>query len=73
MRDAILLSLNGDFAEIAAYPPADFRGIVAVQLHNHPEIIAPLMRTLCDFLRERSNPALYAGKLIIAEVHRIRT
>ncbi|MGA9058668.1 MAG: DUF5615 family PIN-like protein [Terriglobia bacterium] len=27
--DAILLSLNGDFADIVAYPPARFKGIVA--------------------------------------------
>ena len=36
---AILLSLNGDFSDIVAYPPARHLGIVAVQLHNHPEII----------------------------------
>ena len=27
-----LLSLNGDFADIVTYPPASYRGIVAVQL-----------------------------------------
>ena len=48
---AVLLSLNGDFADIVAYPPADFHGIVAVQLHNHPEIIPQLLDRLCGFLR----------------------
>ena len=36
---AILLSLNGDFADIARFPPANYGGIVSIQLHNHPEII----------------------------------
>lgn len=38
---AILISLNGDFADIVTYPPANYLGIVAIQLHNHPEIIPP--------------------------------
>jgi hypothetical protein len=29
---AILLSLNGDFADIVAYPPANYLGIVSVQI-----------------------------------------
>ena len=29
--DAILLSLNGDFADIVTYPPAKYRGIDALQ------------------------------------------
>jgi predicted nuclease of predicted toxin-antitoxin system len=28
--DAILLSLNGDFADIVTYPPADYQGIIAL-------------------------------------------
>ena len=47
---AILLSLNGDFADIVAYPPASYLGIVAIQLHNHPEIIPALMTRLAAFL-----------------------
>lgn len=43
---AILLSLNGDFAGIVAYPPANYFGILAVQLHNRPEIIPQLMERL---------------------------
>jgi predicted nuclease of predicted toxin-antitoxin system len=37
--DAILLSLNGDFADIVTYPPSHFKGIVALQMLNHPEIL----------------------------------
>jgi len=35
--DAILISLNGDFAGIVAYPPAQFKGIIGIQVRNHPE------------------------------------
>jgi predicted nuclease of predicted toxin-antitoxin system len=37
--DAILVSLNGDFADIVTYPPAAYRGIVSLQVRNHPESI----------------------------------
>jgi hypothetical protein len=43
--DLVLLSLNGDFADIFDYPPSAYGGIVAVQLKNHPEAIPPLMAT----------------------------
>src|ERR1700745_2072965 len=33
--DAILLSLNGDFSHIVNYPPKSYKGIVAMQMHNH--------------------------------------
>src|SRR5438034_2624667 len=48
---AILLSLNGDFADIVAYPPSNYLGIVAIQLHNHPETIPQLMERLLTFLK----------------------
>lgn len=41
--DAVLLSLNGDFADIVTYPPAQFKGIIALQILNHPEITAHLI------------------------------
>ena len=47
---AILLSLNGDFADIVTYSPIAYGGIVAIQLHNHPEIIPRLMHRLLAFL-----------------------
>ncbi|MEW6686787.1 MAG: DUF5615 family PIN-like protein [Candidatus Edwardsbacteria bacterium] len=37
--DSILVSLNGDFADIVTYPPAKYKGIIALQVRNHPEII----------------------------------
>src|SRR6185312_6501417 len=35
--DALLISLNGDFADIINYPPARYGGIIALQIRNHPE------------------------------------
>ena len=70
--NAILLSLNGDFSDIVAYPPANFQGIVAIQLHNHPEVIPEVMTLLCGFLAANPAQASYRGKLFIVEPHRIR-
>lgn len=70
--ESLLLSLNGDFADIVAYPPARYRGIVAIQLHNHPEIIPALMARLGQFLADNPGPQYYCGKLFLVEVHRIR-
>jgi len=69
---AILLSLNGDFSDIVAYPPASYRGIIAIQLNNHPEIIPQLLERIRRFLQDRPEQVFYHGKLIIVEVHRIR-
>ena len=70
--DRVLVSLNGDFADIVSYPPRDYRGIIALQLHNHPEIIPQLMDRLTTFLAAEPDQASYLGKLFIVEVHRIR-
>ena len=69
---AVLLSLNGDFADIVAYPPAAYGGIIAIQLHNHPEVIPSLMERLHTFLVANPNQDFYRGKLLIVEAHRIR-
>ena len=63
---------NGDFADIVAYPPASYLGIVAIQLHNHPEIIPPLMERLAAFLAGHPAHEFYQGKLLLVEVHRVR-
>jgi len=70
--DAILLSLNGDFADIVTYPPADYQGIIALQVRNHPEIIPQLMNRLHDYLSSHADREYYRGKLLVVEVHRIR-
>jgi len=70
--DAILLSLNGDFADIVTYSPADYQGIIALQVRNHPEIIPQLMQRLQDYLLSHADREYYRGKLLVVEVHRIR-
>lgn len=70
--DAILISLNGDFADIVAYPPANYRGTISIQQRNHPEIIPLLMQRLVDYLSNYGNVEHYQGKLFIVEVNRIR-
>jgi predicted nuclease of predicted toxin-antitoxin system len=69
---AILLSLNGDFADIVTYPPANYGGIVSIQLRNHPEIIPQLMQGLLNYLSNYRDAEHYQGKLFIVEVNRIR-
>ena len=71
--DAILLSLNGDFADIVTYPPARYKGIVALQVRNHPEIIPQLLERLNAYLLAHDDMGHYSGKLLIGETHRIRS
>ncbi|MFN0069261.1 MAG: DUF5615 family PIN-like protein [Limisphaerales bacterium] len=70
--DAILLSLNGDFADIVSHPPARHGGIIGLQLHNHPEIIPQLMTRLLAFLADHPVRDFYRRKLLLVEAHRIR-
>jgi hypothetical protein len=70
--DCVLLSLNGDFSDIVTYPPARYGGIVALQLHNHPEIIAALVAHLGRYLDAQADREFFRGKPFIVEVHRIR-
>jgi predicted nuclease of predicted toxin-antitoxin system len=52
--EAILLSLNGDFADIVTYPPKNYKGIVALQMRNHSEILPHLSTRL--MLTSSCNP-----------------
>ena len=70
--EAILLSLNGDFADIITYPPINYKGIMAIQVHNHPEIIPQLMKRLLAYVSQYPSMEYYARKLFVVEVHRIR-
>jgi len=69
---AILLLLNGDFANLLRYPPEEYGGIVALQVRNRPEAIASIMDKLLDYLEEYSDQSHYIGKLFLVEAHRIR-
>jgi predicted nuclease of predicted toxin-antitoxin system len=70
--DSILVSLNGDFADIATYPPSQYKGIIALQVRNHPEVIPALMRRLMNYLTAHSEMLSYKGQLFLIEAHRIR-
>ena len=70
--DAVLVTLNGDFADIVTYPPEKYKGIIALQIRNHPEIIPQLVVRLNEFLSANSDMNYYAGKLLLVEAHRIR-
>jgi len=70
--DSILISLNGDFADIVMYPPSVYRGIFALQIKNHPEIIPQLMQRLLNYLAVNPDMDYYGGKLFLIEGHRIR-
>ena len=69
---AIMLSLNGDFADIVTYPPGNFAGIVTLQMRNHPETLPRLLIRLISYLRLEPNMEHYRGKLLVIEVDRIR-
>ncbi len=69
---SILLSLNGDFADIATYPPSQYQGIIALQVRNHPEVIPALMQRLMNYLSDHPEMAGYKGQLLLIEAHRIR-
>ncbi len=71
-ENAILVTLNGDFSDIVAYPPADFRGIIALQIKNRPSMVNPIMDRLISFTASHPNQSDYAGLLLLVEGHRIR-
>jgi predicted nuclease of predicted toxin-antitoxin system len=70
--DAILLSMNGDFADIVTYPPKNYKGIVALQIRNHPEVLDRLLVRLTGYLKLQPSMEHYRGKLLVVEVTRIR-
>ncbi len=70
--DAILLSMNGDFADIVTYPPKKYKGIVALQLRNHAEVLERLLARLTEYLGTQPAAEHYRGKLLVVEVNRIR-
>ena len=70
--DAILLSLNGDFADIVTSPPRKYKGIIALQLRNHPEILPQVLGRLIAYLDKEPEVAHYRGKLLVIEPDRIR-
>lgn len=69
---ALLVSLNGDFADIVTYPPRQYQGIIALQMRNHPEILPQLWSRLNGYIELHPRMADYKGKLLVIEPDRIR-
>ncbi len=53
-RRAVLVTLNGDFANIINYPPEKFAGIIALQVKNHPESLPAIVMRLLTYFGEHS-------------------
>lgn len=68
----MLVSLNGDFADIVSYPPATHRGIIALQVRNRPEAIPQMLDRLTTYVHAHPDADHYVGKLLLVESHRIR-
>jgi hypothetical protein len=49
-----------------------FKGIVALQMRNHPEILPTLVARLTAYLKAQPAIEHYQGKLFVVEVDRIR-
>jgi predicted nuclease of predicted toxin-antitoxin system len=65
--DAILLSLNGDFSHIVNFPPKDYKGIVALQMHNHAETLPKLVARLTAYLKVHTTAgSCSSSKLIVS-------
>lgn len=69
---AILVSLNGDFSDIVTFPPSHYKGIISLQVRNHPETIPSIMQRLMNYLSGHPHMADYEGQLLVVQAHRIR-
>ncbi len=56
---AILITLNGDFANILDYPPANYHGIIALQVRSHPEVLSQILSRLRDHLSTNPDMEFY--------------
>lgn len=70
--DAILVTLNGDFANIINYPPSSYGGIIALQVRNHPENLGSIVIRLLTYLSSHTAREDFSKKLFLVEAHRIR-
>lgn len=70
--DAVLISFNGDFSDIVSYPPSNYKGIISLQVKNHPQVIPAMVERLKLYLSSYPEMNHYKGKLFLVESHRIR-
>jgi len=71
-RNLILLTFDSDFSDIVAYPPENYAGIIAFQVHNHPEVIPEILKRLLAYLKSHPKMIEYQRKIFLVELHRIR-
>ena len=57
---------------VTSYPPKNYKGIVALQMRNHAEVLDKLMVGLTAYLRVQPEMQHYRGKLLVVEVNRVR-
>ena len=68
----LLLSLDGDFADIVKFPPKDYRGIISLQVRNHPEVLPQIVARLTAYVDAHPEMSHNHGKLFLFEAHRVR-
>jgi len=71
--DAILLSLNSDFASIINYPPRKYKGIICFRVRGRPEAVPHLIIRLKTYISDNQDMKHYKGKLFVIDVSRIRS
>jgi predicted nuclease of predicted toxin-antitoxin system len=69
---AILLTLNGDFADLINYPPQMYKGIISIQLKSRPENIPAICERLGRLFDMHHEMNDFKGKLYVVEAHRMR-
>ncbi len=69
---AVLLTLNGDFADLLNYPPQKYLGIIAIQLKSRPDQIPVICTMLTRLLSDHTELSHFKGRLFVVEPHRIR-
>jgi predicted nuclease of predicted toxin-antitoxin system len=69
---AVLVTLDGDFADLVAYPPERYDGIIALQVRNRPQALPELTSRLLGLLDAHPDATYFAGKLFLVEAHRVR-
>lgn len=71
-REAVaLITRDFDFADIRNYPPADYAGIVVLDLPNHATA-AQVVKALDTFVRTKEWLELLNGRPAIVEPSRVR-
>jgi predicted nuclease of predicted toxin-antitoxin system len=65
----ILVTLDGDFANVLRYPPADTPGVIRLRLHPPTE---EAIDAALRFAVSRLEPMSLEGKLVVVDERRIR-